>query len=254
MSDATASSTEQLDALLEKGKISNEEYETLRAAMRDSAKPQARPATGWRKSWTHRQLGGVCGGISNATGLKAWNMRLAFAIGFFLTGGFALFLYLAFYVILPWDENDPPPRRKGPLSWDSQTANQILLRADEFASRIPDYIRQRNTPRLLWVSLIVLSIFTIFAFSEGLDCKNGTMMIGALVNAALVAGLYLRYRVAYFLMLAGSVVGPVFIASEKGLGDALTVLAVNALIVVPMLMCTSYFFPGSDSGETEGEE
>ena len=111
MPDTNASSAEQLDALLEDGKISQEEYETLRKAMDATEAEEAdrgrRKATQrLRKSRKNRQLGGVCAGIAERIGISPWRVRWVALIAFVLTQGIALVAYLCLYLLLPWDETE----------------------------------------------------------------------------------------------------------------------------------------------------
>ena len=111
MPDPNASSAEQLDALLEDGKISREEYETLRKAMdateADEAERGRYKATQRLcKSRKNRQLGGVCAGIAERIGVSPWHVRGVALIAFLLTRGLALVAYLCLYLLLPWDETE----------------------------------------------------------------------------------------------------------------------------------------------------
>ncbi len=123
MPDPNASSAEQLDALLEEGKISQEEYETLRKAM-DATEIDAAERRRYkapqrlRKSWKNRQLGGVCAGIAERIGVSPWHVRAVALIAFLLTRGIAVLVYVCLYFLLPWDETEAiETREKGPLPW-----------------------------------------------------------------------------------------------------------------------------------------
>jgi phage shock protein PspC (stress-responsive transcriptional regulator) len=100
MPDPNVTSAEQLDDLLREGKISQEEYETLRKAMDAAAadeaehrRHEAAPRLG--KSWKNRQLGGVCGGIAERFGMEPWRVRMVFFLAFLFTTAIGLFLYRA---------------------------------------------------------------------------------------------------------------------------------------------------------------
>jgi phage shock protein PspC (stress-responsive transcriptional regulator) len=107
--DPQPDSQEQLDALRASGKLSEEEYETLRDALeRREAPPQLvpLPRPRLRKSWRNRQLGGVCGGIANFLDINAWLIRILALVFAFSSCGLALLVYLILYIALPWDEED----------------------------------------------------------------------------------------------------------------------------------------------------
>jgi phage shock protein PspC (stress-responsive transcriptional regulator) len=111
MPDPNASSAEQLDALLEDGKISREEYETLRKAMDATVADEAerrryKTPQRLRKSRKNRQLGGVCAGIAERIGVSPWRVRGVALIAFVFTQGIALIAYLCLYLLLPWDETE----------------------------------------------------------------------------------------------------------------------------------------------------
>ena len=114
MTQGNATSVEQLESMLRAGRISNEEYARLRDAMtsRPAEKRITQDRQRLRKSWTDRELGGVCGGIARYYDVSSTRIRIAFLLLFLLTGGTAMAIYLAYYLVLPWDdaERDQIPR------------------------------------------------------------------------------------------------------------------------------------------------
>jgi phage shock protein C len=104
---SNATSIEQLESMLRDGRISSEEYARLRDVMRGKPQADRSAARRLRKSWTDRQLGGVCGGLARYYGVSATRIRLAFLLLLLLTGGTAMAVYLALYIVLPWDESNP---------------------------------------------------------------------------------------------------------------------------------------------------
>ncbi len=122
MPEPNVTSAEQLDGLLEEGKISQEEHETLREAMDATAAEEAarrrRERGRLRKSWKKRQLGGVCAGIAEHFGIDPWRVRLNFALLFLLTGGAAILVYVTIYFALPWNEKErAPATQEGRFPW-----------------------------------------------------------------------------------------------------------------------------------------
>lgn len=111
-SNDPSTSLEHLEALLASGKLSREDYETLRAAMdarveRTASRPE-HPGD-WRslrKRWANRELGGVCAGLGEWTGIQPWLIRLGFILAFLFTGGGAVLVYIILYAILPWKEEE----------------------------------------------------------------------------------------------------------------------------------------------------
>ncbi len=109
--DLNPDSLEQLEELRAAGKLSDEEYETLRDALErheplphTNSTPSQRPRL--RKSWRQRQLGGVCGGIAKFLDVNPWLVRILAVLLALSSCGLALLLYLILYVALPWDEED----------------------------------------------------------------------------------------------------------------------------------------------------
>ncbi|MDX9975712.1 MAG: PspC domain-containing protein, partial [FCB group bacterium] len=110
MSNAESSAEEQLDALLRDGRISADDYDTLRQAMSKGAVEDVERRRADRarlvKKWEGRQLGGVCAGLADFFGLDAWNLRAVFVLALLLTGGTAVVVYLVLYFSLPWEKRD----------------------------------------------------------------------------------------------------------------------------------------------------
>lgn len=109
--DANPDSLEQLEALRAAGKLSDEEYDTLRDAIERHetpphgvSTPSQRPRL--RKSWRQRQIGGVCGGIARFLDVNPWLIRILALLLALSSCGLALLLYLILYIALPWDEED----------------------------------------------------------------------------------------------------------------------------------------------------
>ncbi|MBI5095820.1 MAG: PspC domain-containing protein [Candidatus Hydrogenedentes bacterium] len=77
-----------------------------KAAKRGEPEPgvPARPTL--RKSWSNRQLGGVCAGLGEWMGIEARPIRVGFILALLLTGGSAILVYLVLYSVLPWKETE----------------------------------------------------------------------------------------------------------------------------------------------------
>lgn len=115
MAEGNATSIEQLESMLHEGRISNEEYTRLRDAM--LARPAERPKNAsrdrLRKSWSDRELGGVCGGIARYYNVNSTRIRVVFLLLVLLTGGAAVWGYLALYLVIPWDQDEQDLIRTG---------------------------------------------------------------------------------------------------------------------------------------------
>ncbi len=96
----------QLEQLRDRGSISHEEFQRAKNKLLFS---QARPAeplfqalNGMRRSTTNRWVGGVCGGLADATGLEAWLWRLFF-VALLIVGGTGLLVYVVLWIFVPLD-------------------------------------------------------------------------------------------------------------------------------------------------------
>lgn len=101
---------ERLAALHAQGQLSDEEFRQAKARLlgEDFVTPgAARPAQGFSeglnqlaRSRDDRWLGGVCGGLADATGLASWLWRLLFIVTVGC-GGFSAIAYLLMWLLLP---------------------------------------------------------------------------------------------------------------------------------------------------------
>jgi phage shock protein C len=93
----------RLDELRAKGALTDEEFERAKTRLLDG-RPSPPPAfevlNALRRSREDRWLGGVCGGIANATGIDSWLWRLAFAL-VALAGGAGIVFYALLWIFVP---------------------------------------------------------------------------------------------------------------------------------------------------------
>lgn len=94
----------RLGALHERGVLSDEEFARAKARVLDGAPDVVAPALlaikALRRSRDDRWLGGVCGGISRATGVESWIWRLVFA-SLALCAGTGVLVYLLMWILVP---------------------------------------------------------------------------------------------------------------------------------------------------------
>jgi len=100
---------------------------------------------------------------------------------------------------------------------------------------------ERQIPGPLWIALISLSIMVVlkvlFVFKVG-----PVILIDAALSGALLVGLYLGHKWAYVLTIVFVAFGTVS-GLSKSSTHGLTILALDCLVLVPVLMCTGFFFP-----------
>ncbi len=101
---------------------------------------------------------------------------------------------------------------------------------------------KRDIPGVLWISIAALALFSLLTLFGML--RNGSLaLLGAVTcNIVILIGLVMGKKWAYALTLVFSVLGAIA-AFAKGPTSGLSVLAGNALVVVPVLLSTSFFFP-----------
>lgn len=96
----------KLQALHERGALSDEEYQRAKARLLDGPAPPSPVVDAinqLRRSADDRWIGGVCGGLARATELDSWVWRLGFAL-LFLFGGTGLLIYLLMWLFVPLDQ------------------------------------------------------------------------------------------------------------------------------------------------------
>jgi phage shock protein C len=101
---STADEIAKLHELLNKGAITQAEFERAKARLLDvPAATTPLALNRLRLANTDKWIAGVCGGISRATGVESFVWRLIFVLGLFL-GGFTLLLYVLLWIFVPRDE------------------------------------------------------------------------------------------------------------------------------------------------------
>ncbi len=105
-------------------------------------------------------------------------------------------------------------------------------------------------PTSLWVAIVVLGIMAMIHLGLAIR-TNGALFISVVLEAILIAGLVYAQKWAYILVLVFSALG-VAVSLSKGIGQGLGVLVGNAIVVVPLLLSTRFFFPDSQAGSTGG--
>jgi phage shock protein C len=105
-----ASEIERLNALRERGALSDDEFAQAKARLLAGlgtgfgGEPASAPAGAainrLRRSRSDRWLGGVCGGIARSLGAEAWILRLLLVV-LALFGGTGLLVYILLWIFIP---------------------------------------------------------------------------------------------------------------------------------------------------------
>ncbi|WP_418314884.1 PspC domain-containing protein [Piscinibacter sakaiensis] len=104
----------RLGELHQRGVLSDDEFARAKARVLQGRASSPSPApivatiNSLRRSRDDRWLGGVCGGLSQLSGLESWAIRLLFVL-LLLVGGTGGFLYLLLWVLVPQEEPAPGP-------------------------------------------------------------------------------------------------------------------------------------------------
>jgi phage shock protein PspC (stress-responsive transcriptional regulator) len=98
----------RLGDLHRRGILSDEEFARAKARVLDGVQaPRSGAPAGalnqLRRSLDDRWLGGVCGGIAQATGVPSWVWRLIFTFGIVFAGT-GLALYLLLWILVPQEQ------------------------------------------------------------------------------------------------------------------------------------------------------
>lgn len=105
--------------------------------------------------------------------------------------------------------------------------------------------KAREIPAPLWIALVSLGLMVLlkvaFVFQVG-----PAILIDALLSTALLVGLYLGHKWAYVLTIVFVVFGTV-LGFSKSAGQGLIILIVDCLVLIPVLVCTEFFFHKSEN-------
>jgi phage shock protein C len=107
---SVAEEIKRLHELHQAGALSDDEFAQAKARLLQQQNSGGTPGDGpgqslnrLRRSRNDRWLGGVCGGLSMATGLDSWIWRLIFLLAV-LSVGVGLGIYLLLWIFVPEEE------------------------------------------------------------------------------------------------------------------------------------------------------
>jgi len=98
----------KLGDLHQRGILSDEEFARAKARVLNGmpagrTSPPVSALNQFRRSLNDRWLGGVCGGIAQATGTPSWVWRLVFTFGL-VFAGCGLALYILLWILVPQEQ------------------------------------------------------------------------------------------------------------------------------------------------------
>lgn len=95
-------------------------------------------------------------------------------------------------------------------------------------------------PKVLWIAIISLFIFSIIHFITGL--QKPIQFIALITNIILIMGLLRLAKWAYILSIVASLIGPLILLTEDSIYFYI-ILLLNLTLLLPVLICTKSFFP-----------
>jgi len=109
----------------------------------------------------------------------------------------------------------------------------------------------RKIPGALWISIAALGAISLIQLIISVQKGSAALLAGVAVNVALLVGLMHGHKWAYAATLFFSIAGLVVVLVRNP-ENAIGVLIINGIVVVPMVMSTQFFFAGqSESLDTE---
>lgn len=117
-----ADELQKLDALHQRGALTDDEYERAKARVLTSVHDISATSKlqGLQRSLNDRWLGGICGGLAVATNVPTWGWRILFILAILLNG-LGVLLYILMWIFVPSEPvriylpapaaatNTPPP-------------------------------------------------------------------------------------------------------------------------------------------------
>jgi hypothetical protein len=100
---------------------------------------------------------------------------------------------------------------------------------------------KKDIPQPLWISVIFLGAMVLGKLAA-VGEAGPLVLIDAALSAVLLVGLVRGYEWAYVLTLVAALGGTVW-GVARGIQFGWSILAVDCLVLIPVLICTDYYFP-----------
>ena len=109
--------------------------------------------------------------------------------------------------------------------------------------------RERKViPGVLWIALISLGLMVFGKVAFAL-VGHPIILIDAALSGALLVGLYLGHKWAYVLTIIFVAIGTAR-GFSKSISFGLAVIVLGCLVLVPILLCTGYYFRTEEPGRS----
>ncbi|MBU0755244.1 MAG: hypothetical protein KJ645_08900 [Planctomycetes bacterium] len=108
----------------------------------------------------------------------------------------------------------------------------------------------KDIPALLWIAIVSLGLMIIGKIVAAFF-MNPLVLIDAALSGLLLFGIIKGHRWAYILTFVGVTTGTIF-AFNNGAMSAARTFSADCLVLVPVILCTSYFFPKEPASAVPG--
>ena len=110
---------------------------------------------------------------------------------------------------------------------------------------------KKQRPASLWVAIVALGIIAIVHLGLAIT-TNPALFFSVVLDTILIGGLVYGQKWAYIVVLVFSALG-IAVSLSTGIEQGLAMLVGNAIVVVPMVLSTSFFFPKAHAGSSGGQ-
>lgn len=181
---------------------------------------------------------------------KTLDFVISIIVGFFLSIVVASLVELALWFSSSTPEtrilrDSSKPLNESPMFRESGPKPQ----AEAPSSSHPTPVASAShVPGALVFALIVLGLMVLLKFMT-VFVAGPTALLGAVLSALLLLGLAYRQKWAYFVTMAYPVYSILAMAHANYLGG-MAVLFLDALVCVPVFLCTDWFFPKNEKNRS----
>jgi hypothetical protein len=101
-------------------------------------------------------------------------------------------------------------------------------------------------PGVLFIGLLALGIITVLRLFSAMARPSLAGFFAVVCNLGLILGLLLGHRWAYVVLILFSIAG-IAVAFGRSASQGLFVLLGDGIVVIPVILCTHYFFSSSST-------
>jgi len=136
------------------------------------------------------------------------------------------------------EEMGPPEEYAELLAPDGASRARIMLDVEKRNQT------RKAVPLALWVAIVALGMIAVIHLMLGVRAGSTALLTAFLLEAILTVGLASGQKWAYILVLVFSVLAVLAtLVRARDFQQGLMVLVGDAIVLLPMIMCTGFFFP-----------